>query len=69
MEIKLLRIPFKRSNHRLIHDPLEFSPFIQIILQGGLQGADVTNRPVQYSKTARVILIYFFNKRFSEQFG
>ena len=26
------------------------------------QGADVTNRPVQYSKTARVILICFFQQ-------
>ena len=32
------------------------------------QGADVTNRPVQNSKTACVILICFSRKRFSEQF-
>jgi len=39
-------------------------PFIHIIPQG----ADVTNRPVQNSKTACVILICFFNKAASEQF-
>ena len=41
---------------------IKFILFVQIIPQGGLPREDVTNRPVQNSKTACVILICFFNK-------